>query len=393
MISEFFFSSTPHIHFGAGRRSKLNELIGSYGKKVLLVTGASSFDSSAACQKLFKELSDQFDLKQVRISGEPSPEVVDGAVAQFKGFSPDCVVAVGGGSAVDAAKAIAGLLPGGDSVLEYLEGVGKGRVYQGPSTPFIAVPTTAGTGGETSKNAVISVVGEQGFKKSFRHETLVAKHIILDPELTLDCPADITAACGMDALTQLLESFVSSNSSPMSDALALSGLERVRDTLLTAVEDGDDADARAGMLYASSLSGLTLANAGLGSVHGLASPLGAYFPIPHGVVCGTLLFEATQINIAAMYERAPEHPSLEKYAVVGRLFAGEVALDSYAAREALLGILQAWSGRLKMPRLSQFGICEGDIDRIVAGSRGNSMQTNPIKLTDQEIAEIVRRRL
>jgi alcohol dehydrogenase len=393
MIPEFHFSPTPHIHFGVGRRSKLNELIGNYGKKVLLVTGADSFDKSDCCQKLQKELSNRFDIRQVRVSGEPSPEIVDGAVAEFSPFSPDCVVAVGGGSAVDAAKAIAGLLPGGESVMEYLEGVGRGRDYSGPSTPFIAVPTTAGTGGETSKNAVISVVGDQGFKKSFRHEALVARHIILDPELTLACPADITAACGMDALTQLLESYVSSNASPMSDALAISGLERVQNSLITAVEDGDDINARADMLYASSLSGLTLANAGLGSVHGLASPLGAWFSIPHGVVCGTLLFEATQVNIVAMYERAPEHPSLEKYADAGRLFTGQESLDSYAAREALLGILQAWSGRLEMPRLSQFGVSEEDIDRIVAGSRGNSMQTNPVRLTDQEIAGIVHRRL
>ncbi|MDX8404011.1 MAG: iron-containing alcohol dehydrogenase [Mariprofundaceae bacterium] len=393
MISEFIFSSTPHIHFGNGRRSKLNKLIGNYGDKVLLVTGAASFDASDRCQQLWKELSDHFNVKQIRISGEPSPAVIDEAVIEFTGFSPDCVVAVGGGSAVDAAKAIAGLLPSGDSVLEYLEGVGKGRAYQGPSTPFIAVPTTAGTGGEASKNAVLSVVGDQGFKKSFRHETLVAKHIILDPELTLACPADVTAACGMDALTQLLESYVSSNASLMSDALAISGLERIRDSLLAAVEDGGDINARAGMLYGSSISGLTLANAGLGSVHGLASPLGAYFLIPHGVVCGTLLFEATQTNIVAMYKRAPEHLSLEKYANVGRIFTGQGSLDTFAAREALLGTLQAWSGRLKMPRLSQFGVCEGDIDRIVAGSRGNSMQTNPVELTDQEIAEIVRRRL
>ncbi len=393
MVPEFIFSSTPHIHFGAGRRSKLNELIKNYGKKLLLVTGANSFDESGRCQELQKELRNHFDLRQVRVPGEPSPEVVDEAVTAFSLFSPDCVVAVGGGSAIDAGKAIAGLLPGGDSVLEYLEGVGRGRAYRGPSTPFIAVPTTAGTGGETSKNAVISIVGDQGFKKSFRHELLVARHIILDPELTLECPAGLTAACGMDALTQLLESYVSIGAGPMTDALAISGLERVRNSLLTAVEDGDDIDARADMLYASSLSGLTLANAGLGSVHGLASPLGAYFPIPHGVVCGTLLFEATEANIVAMYERAADHPALEKYADAGRLFTEQESLDSYAAREALLGILQAWSGRLQMPRLSRFGVSEEDIDRIVVASRGNSMQTNPVRLTDQEIAGIVRRRL
>ncbi|MCF7821811.1 MAG: iron-containing alcohol dehydrogenase [Mariprofundaceae bacterium] len=393
MIPEFFFSSTPHIHFGSGKRSMLTELAGRFGKKMVLVTGDSSFDSSGRCQQLWQELSRNFEIRRVRVSGEPSPQLVDKAVAEHHNFSADCVVAIGGGSAVDAGKAIAGLLPGGESVMEYLEGVGKGKAYAGPSTPLIAIPTTAGTGGETSRNAVLSVVGEKGFKKSFRHEALVARYIILDPELTLDCPAELTAACGMDALTQLLESYVSSAANPMTDALAISGLERVRDSLLTAVEDGDDINARTGMLYASSLSGLTLANAGLGSVHGLASPLGALFPIPHGVVCGTLLFEATQINITAMYQRVPDHPSLEKYADAGRLFTRQASLDSYAAREALLGILQAWSGRLMMPRLSRFGVSEEDIDRIVAGSRGNSMQTNPVRLTDQEIAGIVRRRL
>jgi len=393
MISEFLFSSTPHIYQGSGIRSKLCELINDFGKKTVLVTGDSSFDNSDRCQQLWKELSKSFEVRRIRVSGEPSPQLVDEAVAGLRDFTADSVVAIGGGSAVDAGKAIAGLLASGDSVMEYLEGVGKGRAYSGPSTPFIAIPTTAGTGGETSKNAVLSVVGAEGFKKSFRHEMLVARHIILDPELTLECPADLTAACGMDALTQLLESYVSSNASPITDALALSGLEQVRDSLVTAVEAGDDLSARSGMLYASALSGLTLANAGLGSVHGLASPLGAYFPVPHGVVCGTLLFEATQANIVAMYQREPENPSLERYAKAGRLLTGQESLDSYAAREALLGLLQAWSGRLKMPRLAQFGVGEEDIDRIVAGSRGNSMQTNPIRLTDQEIAGIVRRRL
>lgn len=393
MIPPFLFSSTPHIHFGVGSRSKLYGLVAGFGKKVLLVTGASSFDQSDQCQQIWNRLNDQFDVKRFKVSDEPSPKLIDLAVTEFSTFSPDCVVAVGGGSAIDAAKAIAGLLPSGDSVLEYLEGVGKGRAYQGPSTPFIALPTTAGTGGETSKNAVLSEIGESGFKKSFRHEMLVARHILLDPELTLGCPADITAACGMDAFTQLLESYVSSNANAMTDALALSGLVRIRDCLLRVVEDGDDLEAREGMLYASSISGLTLANAGLGSVHGLASPLGAYFPIPHGVVCGTLLFEASCMNVRALKERQPNHISLDKYANVGRIFAEHDKLDPDAAREALLGIIQAWSGRLRMSPLSHFGVAETDIDRIVAGSRGNSMQTNPVLLTDEEVAGIIRRRL
>jgi len=389
----FSFASTPHIHFGAGKRSELAGLIGAFGKRVLLVTGANSFDSSERCTQLLKELESNFELNRLKISGEPSPAVADAAVDEFHDFNPGCVVAIGGGSAVDAAKAIAGLLPSGDSVFDYLEGVGKGKAYSGPSTPFIAVPTTAGTGGETSKNAVLSEVGDKGFKKSFRHEMLVARHIVLDPELTLDCPPDVTAACGMDAFTQLLESYVSNNAGTMTDALALSGLLQIRDSLLAAVEDGDDLKARSGMLYASMISGLTLANAGLGSVHGLASPLGAYFPIPHGVVCGTLLFEATRTNIVALKERLPQHPSLRKYAEVGYMFAQTDSMGADGAREALLGTIQAWCGKLEMPLLSNYGVVESDIDRIVAASRGNSMQTNPVLLSDEEIAGIIRRRL
>jgi alcohol dehydrogenase len=314
---------------------------------------------------------------------------VHDAVAKYKGLSPACVVAIGGGSVVDAAKAIAGLLQTSDSVMDYLEGVGRGKTYQGPSTPFIALPTTAGTGGETSKNAVLSIIGPQGFKKSFRDEALVAKHIILDPELTLNCPARVSAACGMDALTQLLESYVSSKASPLTDALALSGLGKVGNSLLTAVEHGDDIKARADMLYASSISGLTLANAGLGSVHGLASPLGAFFPIPHGEACGTMLFEATRINITALQERDPDNVALEKYAQAGRVLCKCKNANSEMARESLLKLLEDWTKCLNMPRLSDYQVTESDIPRIIAHISGGSMATNPIALNNSELTALL----
>ncbi|HXH72291.1 MAG TPA: iron-containing alcohol dehydrogenase [Mariprofundaceae bacterium] len=389
----FFFASTPHIHFGAGKRSKLGGIVAGYGSRLLLVTGGHSFDTSTRCRTLLTELQAQFEIRRVKVAGEPSPQLVDAAVREHRDFGADCVVAIGGGSAVDAAKAIAGLLPSGDSVMDYLEGVGAGKSYAGPSTPFIAVPTTAGTGGETSKNAVLSAQGKKGFKKSFRHELLVAKHIILDPELTLSCPPDVTAACGMDAFTQLLESYVSSQANPLTDALALSGMARVRDCLVRAVEQGDNPEARAGMLYASSVSGLTLANAGLGSVHGLASPLGAFFPIPHGVVCGTLVSEASRMNIELMQSREPDNPALAKYAEAGRLLLNDPQLADEAARQGLLERLEAWTERLQIPRLAGYGITAADIPRIVANSRGNSMKTNPILLGDDEIAMLVRSRL
>lgn len=396
-LAPFSFAATPHIHYGAGERARITGLVEAFAtgdrRDVLLVTGGHSFDASAMCTALLDGLSGMFDVHRLKVTGEPSPELVDAAVREFHACDPCCVIAIGGGSAVDAAKAIAGLLPGGDSVMKYLEGVGEGRTYRGPATPFIAVPTTAGTGGETSKNAVLSVVGENGFKKSFRDETLVARHIVLDPEMTLSCPPEVTAACGMDAFTQLLESYVSSSASPMTDALAASGMRLVRDHLVTAVEQGDDLPARSAMLYASAISGLTLANAGLGSVHGLASPLGAFFPIPHGVVCGTLLHAASRLNITTMQAREPDNPGLRKYADAGRLLADNASLSDQDALDALLEILGNWCVRLKMQRLGEFGIGQADIPRIVAGSRGNSMQTNPIVLTDEEIAGLIRCRL
>jgi len=393
MIKPFSFASTPHIHFGAGSRTQLNGLLKKYGNRVLVVSGGHSFDSLPLCQQLWAELQDNFEVYRVRVTGEPSPQLVDEAVTRYHGMSPDCVVAIGGGSAVDAGKAIAGLLPSANSVMDYLEGVGTGQTYYGPSTPFIAVPTTAGTGGETSKNAVLSVIGTNGFKKSFRDEQLVPAHVILDPELTISCPADVTAACGMDAFTQLLESFVSCKANSMTHALCLSGLKGIRDALIQAFRQGDDLAARSSMLYASSISGLTLANAGLGSVHGLASPLGAFFPIPHGVACATMLYEAVKLNIEAMVSRDPDHESLMLYAEAGRLMADNESLSDEGARAALLVLLKDWIEELHIPRLSTYGITEADIPRLIDNISGGSMGGNPVVLQRGEIEGLIRSRL
>jgi alcohol dehydrogenase len=392
-IAPFDFAATPHIHFGTGQRSLLPELARGYGERLLLVTGGASFDNSPRCAQLLNRLEQQFELHRVTVSGEPSPQLVDETVTSLQRTRPDCVVAIGGGSPIDAAKAIAGLLPGGESVMSYLEGVGTGKTYTGPATPFIALPTTAGTGGESSKNAVLSVIGEQGFKKSFRHELLVARHIILDPELTLSCPPAVTAACGMDALTQLLESYLSKNASPMSDALAVSGLQRVARSLPKAVFNGDNLQARADILYASSLSGLTLANAGLGSVHALASPIGAYVPMPHGEVCGSLLYEATRQNIELMQQRCPGDIGLAKYAEAGRIVADNHRLDDDTARDALLKLLRAWTAEFEMPRLSDYGVSAADIPKLITHASPGSMKTNPVALSDDDVAALIRSRL
>lgn len=390
----FNLARLPRIDFGQGAIARLPAKIAAFGRSVLIVTGARSFKESPQWAALETALTDLgIAWAFVHVSGEPSPELVDKAVARFRHGGIDCVVGIGGGSALDAAKAIAGLLKTGNSVMDHLEGVGPEHPYQGPATPFIAVPTTAGTGSEATKNAVLSIHGERGFKKSFRDQKLMAQWALVDPDLLASCPPRVLAANGMDAFTQLLESYVSTKANPFMDALAVSGMERARDALLPWYEGaGDLARHRTSMAYAALLSGITLAHVGLGCVHGLASPLGAFFPIPHGVVCGTLVSEATRINIQALKARNPANPALRKYADAGRLLV-QRELNDDEARAALLETLNDWTRRLNMQRLGEYGITEADIPRIVANSRGSSMKTNPIALTDQEIADIVRARL
>jgi len=222
----------------------------------------------------------------------------------------------------------------------------------------------------------------------------VARTALLDPELLATCPPPLIAADGMDALTQLLESYVSTKANPFTDALALSGIAAARDSLLPWYHgQGDVAAHRRGMAYAALLSGITLAQVGLGSVHGLAAPLGAFFPMPHGVVCGTLVAACTETNLAALRQRAPDSPALRKYADLGRLLAQQPGLDDAAACDTLLALLTDWTGMLALPRLSAYGMTADDIPRVVANCRGSSMKTNPVVLGDAEVAAILETRL
>lgn len=391
----FSIARLPRIEFGAGSVNQLPAILARYGKRVLLVTGGRSFQGSSHWEGLSAALRQQgFAWETFRVSGEPSPQLVDEAVAAFRGGRFDVVLGIGGGSVLDAAKAIAGLLGPGNSVMDHLEGVGPELPYHGPATPFVAVPTTAGTGSEATKNAVLSVHGADGFKKSFRDEQLVPEYAVLDPDLLASCPPRLIAANGMDAFTQLLESYVSSKANPITDALAWSGMEAVRDGLLAWYEGGAGAaEGREKMAYAALLSGITLAQVGLGSVHGLAAPLGAFFPIPHGEVCGTLLAAATRVNIEVMAAREPANPALAKYARVGRLLHGMKHMDDTAACDALLQTLEEWTARMALPRLGALGVTEADLPRVVAHCRGSSMKTNPVVLSDAEVGIVLQERL
>jgi alcohol dehydrogenase len=395
MIPPFSIARLPRIEFGTGTLRKLPDLASAYGKRLLLVTGQSSFGTSPGGAWLSETFRARgFAWEQVRVAGEPSPQFVDAVVTQYRGERFDAVIGIGGGSALDAAKAIAGLLRPGNSVMDHLEGVGPELPYRGPATPFIAVPTTAGTGSEATKNAVLSTHGAAGFKKSFRDDRLVAEWAIVDPDLLAGCPPALIAADGMDAVTQLLESFVSARANPFTDALARSGIAAAKDGLLVWYASGDAAaPARERMAYASLLSGICLAQTGLGSVHGLAAPLGAFFPIPHGVACGTTVAAATRVNIASLLSREPGNAALAKYAEIGKCLAGRADLDDAGARDALLAVLEDWQRALDLPMLSHYGVRSDDVPRIVAASRGSSMKTNPIVLTDAAIAAIVTARL
>jgi alcohol dehydrogenase class IV len=398
-IPDFSVARLPRIEFGSGRLATLPAAVARQGHHPLLVTGGRSLAASGRLESIRGTLAERgLEVEFETVDGEPSPAVVDAIVARARAEPVDVVVGIGGGSVLDTAKAVAGLLRSGTSVRDHLEGVGPGLPYPGPPTPFVAVPTTAGTGSEATKNAVITERGPDGFKRSFRDERLVATEAIIDPDLLAGAPPSLIASNGLDAVTQLLESYVSSRASPFTDALALSGLRAARDALprwhaAAAAGAGPDVSAvdRERMAYAALLSGICLAQAGLGVVHGLASPLGALFPVPHGIACGAVLAAGVEVNIRALDARAPGDPALVRYGVLGRALA-DLAADTPddIARAALVALLRSWTDRLAVPRLSAFAVGPADLDALVAGSRGSSMRTNPIVLTDGEVEGILR---
>jgi alcohol dehydrogenase len=394
----FNIGRIPRVEFGAGALSRVPQICARYGKRMLLVTGARSFRASENYSRLADMLrGERLAWDDLIVTGEPSPQLVDQAVADFRGRNIEVVLGVGGGSALDTAKAVAGMLRAGNSVLDHLEGVGPEAPYRGPPTPFVAVPTTAGTGSEATRNAVLSVRRKGGFKKSFRDDRLAARFAVLDPNLLSGCPRELVAAEGMDVLTQILEAYVSVRANPFSDSVARGGLEAVRAGLLRWHELGansaDAADARASMSYAAFASGVALTHAGLGAVHGLASPLGAFHPIPHGVACGTLVAAVTEANINAMLSHDPTQAALAKYADAGRVLTGRTDPDGSSARRALVDWLYEATDTLRLSRLRAFSIAKADIPEIVAACRAGSMKTNPVVLTDDELTAVLVERL
>jgi alcohol dehydrogenase class IV len=390
MIDSFQFSSLPEIWFGKGKRNELVSALEKYGRNVLLLTGSTSIQSSGHGEEIISGLRGSgFRLAHEVIAHEPSPSMVDGIVERSRGSAIDVVVAVGGGSVMDAGKAVSAMIPVEGSIRLYLEGVGE-REHPGHKVPFIAMPTTSGTGSEMTANAVISEVGEQGFKKSLRHRNFLPEMAIVDPEMMLSCPSDLTASSGMDAFTQLLESFVSLQSNTMTDALALQGLKQIKKYLLRAYLEGENnLEARSGMAIAAMFSGITLTHAGLGLVHGFASPLGGFFHIPHGVVCGSMMAPVFAYTIDNLMEQ-PDSPALQKLVIVSKVFADfKYKKDTeflHAFKEKLYHI----TSLLEVPRLSAYGFNEESIPKIIENT---SHKSHPVKLSVGQMVEALKSRI
>jgi len=317
------------------------------------------------------------------IGQEPTPFMIDDVVTKYQNYKIDVVVAVGGGSVLDAGKAISAMWPLNESVMEYLEGVGT-KSHPGKKIPFIAIPTTSGTGSEATKNAVLSETGEHGFKKSLRHDNFVPEIAIIDPALTISCSPSTTAASGMDAFTQLLESYVSTKANPLTDALAFKGLGLISSSLKTAYQYGENIETRSDMSLAAYLSGITLANAGLGLVHGFASSIGGYFSIPHGVICSSLMNAANQVTVKKL-RKQESHPALAKYAQVGKLFCKEQKSDDYYT-DHLLHQIETLCHEMHIPGLSQFGLHRSDFKKVIDATDNKN---NPVPLNKDEMAEVL----
>lgn len=393
VIAPFFFAKVPPIHFGTGKLQQLPKLIRQMeGQSVLLVTGGKSLEASGHLAQINTLLDDAgITHHRVICAGEPTTPEIDRICAEYRSQLIDVVVGIGGGSVIDAGKAISAMLPHSNSIFDHLEGVGRGVPHSGVKVPYIAIPTTSGTGGEVTKNAVISEVGLNGYKKSLRHDNLIPDAVIVDGTLLTSCPRSVTAACGMDAFTQLLEPYLSPTASPLTDAIAWSGLEAIADNLLLSCGEGaEDTAVREGMAYASLASGIALANAGLGIVHGLASPIGGLFPIPHGVVCGTLMAAAVRANWHALQIRQPNSPVVAKMAQLGQRLCQDSNRSNEYYCDALVAILEDWTIQLDLPRLGTYGIQSSDLDKILDQTQNRN---NPIELTRDEIRTLVETRL
>jgi alcohol dehydrogenase class IV len=378
----FEFATATEIVFGRGKLAELPARARALGERALLVTGSRPQRAASALELL---RAAGIDCTVFSISGEPTLELVRHGTERGSEAGVELVIGLGGGSVIDAAKAIAALLGNAGDPLDYAEVIGKGKKIEQPSLPLIAVPTTAGTGAEVTKNAVLASA-EHRVKVSLRSLHMLPRLALVDPELTHSVPPEVTAATGLDALTQVLEPYVSNAANPLVDALCLEGMKRGARSLRRAYQDGADAEAREDMALTSLFGGLALANAKLGAVHGFAAPLGGRFSAPHGALCARLLPLVIRANLQALRVRAPGSPYLERYTMVARALTGRAdarAEDAVAWTEELVAALA-------IPSLGSYGMVAADVTEIVGKAKqASSMKGNPVALDDQELGAIL----
>lgn len=395
---KFEFSTARRIVFGPGAAEQIPGLVAGYGKRAFLVLGSTPDRSKPTLDAL---TSREITPTVFNVPGEPTIEMAQAAVKAAREAKADVVVAIGGGSVLDVGKVAAVMLKNEGELSLYLEVVGKGRPLREQAAPLIAVPTTAGTGAEVTYNAVLGVP-EQQMKVSMRSPLMVPRWAIVDPLLTHSMPPELTASTGLDALTQLVEAFVSNKANPLTDGLCREGLQRAGRSLQRAVEDGSNAHAREDMALASLLGGMALANARLGAVHGFAGPLGGITTAPHGIICGKLLPYVMQANVQALQNQSPGSRAsgsavqslssedvqalLAKFDEIGRILTGTNTANASDAISWISDLCASFG----LPALRKYGLSTADFPAIVQkAKKASSMQGNPVELSEEELTAIL----
>lgn len=380
MVNSFSLTKFPAMQFGIGTLKQLPNLVNNTTNSIVLITGTNTLNRSASIKEsvnLLKKQTSSF--YHFKISGEPSPGDINHIVKEIS-HKDVTVIAIGGGSVIDAGKAVSAMIPIGGDITQYLEVIGD-KKHPGTKMPFFAIPTTSGTGSEATANAVISKVGKNGFKRSLRHVNFVPDHVILDPKLTTECPPSVTAYSGMDAITQLIEAYVSTRSNNYIGSLIEGAFKSIDKMLIRAVNNKNDIEARSALMYAAYISGIALANSGLGMVHGFASELGGRFKIPHGLVCAKLTAPCHKFNITKAMSLKNDG-IIKKY---GRLY--NILTDTNSCNNsiddanALANRLIDLSKQLQIPNLSTYGIDQKHLTDIIKTS---GIKNNPVDITDYE---------
>lgn len=380
---QFEFATSPRIIFGPGTLREIGAIAAHFGRRALLVRGRTQ----SRAERLISELGAHgVDSVSFAVEGEPTTDMVQAGAQRAREEHCDLVFAFGGGSVLDAGKAISALLTNDGELFDYLEVVGKGKPLTKPAAPCIAVPTTAGTGAEVTRNAVLGSTRHR-VKISLRSFLILPRVALIDPELTYDLPQALTATTGLDALTQLIEPYVSCRANPVTDGFCVEGLRRVARSFRHAFHNGRDARAREDMALASLFGGLSLANAALGAVHGFASPVGGMFPAPHGAVCAALLPQVMETNVAALRTRAPQNSALHRYDQIAQWLTGQ----ERATAEDGIAWVRELCAEFKVQSLGHYGVTIQHLPELVEkAAQASSMRGNPLPLWAEEMMEILR---